>query len=108
MLDPIGRREIMDTIRHLNEAYGMTVILITHHMDEAAKAQRLVVMSDGKIIEDGPPKRVFQQVEALRAAGLSVPDTVGLLYELQNEGIALSIDAISDEECAEVLAGLLS
>ena len=108
MLDPIGRREIMDTIRHLNEAYGMTVILITHHMDEAAKAQRLVVMSDGKIIEDGPPKHVFQQVEALRAAGLSVPDTVGLLYELQNEGIALPIDAISDEECAKVLARLLS
>jgi energy-coupling factor transport system ATP-binding protein len=108
MLDPIGRREIMDTIRRLNEEYGMTVILITHHMDEAAQAERLVVMSDGHIIADGSPKKVFQNVEELKASGLSVPDTVQLLYELRKEGILVPLDAISDEECAQVLAALLS
>lgn len=107
MLDPIGRREIMDTIRKLNQEYGMTVILITHHMDEAAQAERLLVMSDGHIIADGPPKKVFQNVEELKASGLSVPDTVQLLYELRGEGILVPLDAISDEDCAKVLAALL-
>jgi len=108
MLDPIGRREIMQTIRHLNEAYGMTVILITHHMDEAALAERLVVMSDGQIVADGPPREVFCHVEKLRTFGLSAPDTVQLLYALQQEGFSVPLDAISDEECALILAQLLS
>lgn len=107
MLDPIGRREIMDTIRHLNKAYGMTVVLITHHMDEAAQAQRLIVMSEGKIISDGPPKEVFQHVEQLKQFGLSSPDTVQLLFALQHEGIIVPLDALSDEECAQVLVQLL-
>lgn len=107
MLDPVGRRETVDTIRTLNETYGITVVLITHHMDEAAQAQRLIVMASGHIIDDGPPAEVFQHVDTLRGAGLSVPETVALLYDLQKEGLPLPLDAISDEACAAVLAGLL-
>lgn len=107
MLDPVGRKEILETIRQLNSEYGITVVLITHHMDEAAQAQRLVVMSDGKMIADGPPREVFQDVDGLRAAGLAVPDTVQLLYELRQEGLDVPLDAISDEECAQVLTDLL-
>jgi len=107
MLDPIGRREILHTARHLNEAYGMTVVLITHHMEEAAQASRLIVMSEGEIIADGPPREVFSHVEQLRSFGLSSPETVQLLYELQHEGILVPLDAITDEECAQVLAQLL-
>ena len=101
MLDPVGRRET------LNETYGITVVLITHHMDEAAQAQRLIVMSGGHIIDDGPPAEVFQHVDTLRGAGLAVPETVALLYELRKEGLPVPLDAISDEACAAVLAGLL-
>lgn len=108
MLDPIGRREILHTIRHLNKVFGMTVVLITHHMDEAAQADRLVVMSDGKIIDDGDPRTVFSNVERLRHFGLSSPDTVQLLYELQQEGFLVPLDAISDEDCARILVQLLS
>ena len=107
MLDPSGRRETVDTIKELNEKYGITVVLITHHMDEAAQAQRLVVMAGGRIIDDGPPREVFQHVETLRAAGLTVPETVSLLYELRQEGFDVPLDALSDEECAAVLEGLL-
>jgi len=107
MLDPTGRDEVLRTIRLLNQKQGVTVVLITHHMDEAAQADRLVVMSKGKIIADGPPKSVFQDVEGLRAVGLTVPETVELLYELQQEGLDVPLDAISDEECAEALKVLL-
>ena len=107
MLDPIGRREVMETIKELNTENGVTVILITHHMDEAAQAQRLVVMSDGKIIADGPPRQVFCQVEELKAAGLTVPETVGLLYELRQEGLDLPLDALSDQECAQAIYQIL-
>ena len=107
MLDPIGRREVLETIKALNETQGVTVVLITHHMDEAAQAHRLVVMSKGKIISDGPPKEVFQQVEALKAVGLTVPETVELLYELNREGFDLPLDALSDEDCAQALYQLL-
>ena len=107
MLDPVGRRETVDTIRTLNEKYGITVILITHHMDEAAQAQRLIVMAGGHIIDDGPPTEVFQHVDTLRSAGLAVPETVGLHYELKKEGLPVPLDAIRDEDCAAVLAGLL-
>lgn len=107
MLDPIGRREILQTAQRLNEDYGMTILLITHHMDEAAAAQRLIVMSEGEIIADGPPREVFTHVECLRSFGLSSPDTVQLLYELQQEGFSLPLDAITDEDCAAVLANLL-
>ena len=107
MLDPIGRRETIDTIRMLNRDYGITVVLITHHMDEAAQAQRLIVMSQGHVLADGTPKAVFQQVEPLRSAGLAVPETTALLYELKQEGFSVPLDAISDEDCAAILAGLL-
>ena len=108
MLDPSGRKETVDTIRSLNEDYDITVILITHHMDEAAQAKRLIVMSEGRIIDDGPPREVFQHVEALRAAGLDVPETVSLLYELRKSGIDVPLDALSDEECAGALVKLLT
>ena len=107
MLDPIGRRETLDTIRMLNRDYGITVILITHHMDEAAQAQRLIVMSQGQVLADGTPQAVFQQVEKLRSAGLAVPETTALLYELKQEGFSVPLDAISDADCAAVLAELL-
>lgn len=107
MLDPNGRDEVLRTIRRLNKDHGVTVVLITHHMDEAAQADRLVVMTKGKIIADGPPKQVFQDVEGLRAVGLAVPETVELLYELRQEGLNVPLDAISDTECADALKALL-
>lgn len=108
MLDPVGRREILSTIARLNREFGITVILITHHMDEAAQADRLVVMTEGEIIADGAPREVFQDVAGLERAGLTAPDTVCLLYQLQKEGFAVPLDALSDEECALVLQGLLT
>ncbi len=108
MLDPIGRREVMETIKKLNEDSGVTVVLITHHMDEAAQAGRVVVMADGQIIEDGPPQEVFQKVEELRETGLDVPETVSLLYELWQAGLDVPLDALSDEACAEVVYQLLN
>lgn len=108
MLDPVGRREVLDTIKGLNKNYGMTIILITHHMDEAAQADRLVVMQKGKIVRDGPPKEVFAQVEELKAVGLTVPDTVELCWQLRQEGLDIPLDALSDEECAQALFRLLS
>lgn len=103
MLDPIGREEVIDTILRLNREYGTTVVLITHHMNEAAKANRLVVMTDGKIIADDTPKAVFQRVEYLRSVGLAVPDTIGLLYELKQSGLNVPLDALSVEECAQAI-----
>lgn len=107
MLDPIGRREVLDTIFRLNREQGTTVVLITHHMDEAARADRLVVMSGGKVIADDAPKAVFQRIEELRAVGLAVPDTIGLLYELRQAGVTVPLDALSVEECAEAIAQAL-
>ena len=108
MLDPIGRKEVMETVKRLNRENGVTVVLITHHMDEAAQADRLIVMSDGKIIADGPPRRVFQNVEELKAAGLTVPETVELLHALRKEGLDLPLDALTDEECAQAIYARLS
>ena len=107
MLDPVGRQEVLSTVHRLNREKGITVVLITHHMDEAAQAQRLIVMAGGHIIDDGPPAQVFQHVDTLRSAGLAVPETVALLYELKQEGFDVPLDAISDEACAQVLADLL-
>ncbi len=103
MLDPIGRQEVMETILRLNRERGTTVVLITHHMDEAAQADRLVVMDHGKIVADGPPKTVFQDVEGIRRLGLTVPDTVGLLYELKQRGMDVPLDALSEDECADAI-----
>ncbi|MCD7920071.1 MAG: energy-coupling factor transporter ATPase [Clostridiales bacterium] len=107
MLDPIGRQEVMETILRLNREQGTTVVLITHHMDEAAQADRLVVMDHGKIVADGPPKTVFQDVEGIRRLGLTVPDTVGLLYELKQRGMDVPLDALSEDECADAIVRAL-
>ena len=107
MLDPTGRREVLDTIRRLNETAGVTVVLITHHMDEAAQAQRLIVMAEGKIAADGPPAQVFQQVEYLKSLGLAVPETVELCWALRQAGLDAPLDALSDEACAQALLELL-
>ncbi len=108
MLDPVGRREVIETVKSLNQQYGMTIVLITHHMDEAAQAQRLVVMSKGQIVLDGPPKEVFGQVELLKSVDLAVPDTVELCWQLNREGFSLPLDCLSDDECAQALYDLLS
>lgn len=100
MLDPIGRRDVLDTIERLNRASGITIVLITHHMDEAARAQRIIVMDKGQIAMDGTPKEIFVKVGALRELGLTVPQTVELLYELRRAGIPVSLNALSVEECA--------
>ena len=98
MLDPIGRRDVLNTIKTLNRERGVTVVLITHHMDEAAQADRLIVMAKGKVVADGAPKTVFSQVEELRKVGLTVPQTTALLWELRQEGCDVPLDALSDEE----------
>ncbi len=103
MLDPHGREEVMDTIERLNREQGITVILITHHMTEAIRAQRVIVMSQGAILTDGTPKEVFVQVEMLKKAGLTVPATTELIYELNQRGHALPLDSLSIEECAQAL-----
>ena len=108
MLDPIGRADVLRTIKELNRSRGVTVVLITHHMDEAAQADRLVVMARGKVIADGTPKEVFPRVEELKAAGLTVPHTTELLWQLRQEGLDLPLDALSDEECAQALKILLT
>ena len=108
MLDPIGRADVIRTIKALNRERGVSVVLITHHMDEAAQADRLVVMAKGKVISDGTPKEVFSQVERLREVGLTVPQTTQLLWELRQAGLKVPLDALSDEECALALRELLS
>ena len=108
MLDPVGRREVLSTVKKLNREKGITVVLITHHMDEAAQAGRLVVMHDGRIVRDGPPARVFQDVEGLRALGLEVPETVGLMYELRQAGLDVPLDALDVDGCAAELFSLLT
>ena len=108
MLDPVGRKEVMDTIKDLNTRAGVTVVLITHHMDEAAQADRLVVMSKGKIVADGAPKEVFQHVEELRSIGLTVPEPVSLMWELRQAGLDVPLDVLTDEECAQALQSLLT
>ena len=108
MLDPTGRADVLRTIKALNQERGVTVVLITHHMDEAAQADRLVVMSKGRVVADGVPKEVFSHVEELKAVGLTVPQTTQLLWELRQEGISVPLDALSDEECAAALGSVLS
>ena len=108
MLDPIGRADVLRTIKALNRQRGVTVVLITHHMDEAAQADRLVVMTKGRVIADGAPKEIFQDVEGLKAVGLTVPETTQLLWELRQEGLDVPLDALSDEECAQALKELLA
>ena len=103
MLDPRGRREVIETVSQLNRDKGITVVLITHHMDEAAKADRVVVLHKGRVAADGTPKAVFSQAELLHDLGLAAPDTVELCYALNREGFALPLDALDIEECAQTL-----
>lgn len=103
MLDPVGRAEVIETVMRLNKEQGITVVLITHHMSETIDADRLIVMAEGRIIDDGTPQQVFANVQKLRDAGLSVPETTQLLFELRKEGINLPLSALSVEECAEAV-----
>jgi len=107
MLDPQGRKEVLKAVTRLNKEHGMTVVLITHHMAEAALADRVVVMSEGAIIADGTPKEVFVQVEKLQSVGLTVPETTLLIHELNREGYDLPLDALSVDECAQALQAFL-
>ena len=108
MLDPVGRKEVIDTVKRLNREQGITVVLITHHMDEAAQADRLIVMHDGHIMADDSPAQVFQNVDGLRTLGLEVPEPVALLYELRQAGVDVPLTALTVDECAGVLKGLLA
>ena len=103
MLDPRGRKEVMDTIRELNRDKKITVVLITHHMDEAAMAQRVVVLHKGNVVADGTPEEVFSQVELLHQIGLAAPDTVELCYELNQTGFDLPLNTLDIEQCAQAL-----
>lgn len=103
MLDPQGRAEVLSTIETLNREKGITVVLITHHMTEAVRAERVIVLHEGGVLADGTPKEVFPQVELLQNAGLDVPATTRLLYELNRQGASLPLDALSTEECAQAL-----
>jgi len=107
MLDPSGRREVLSAIRTLNKERGITVVLITHHMDEAMDADRLIVMNDGKLVMDGTPAEVFTQVDALRAMGLAAPDTVELLYGLRQNGMDVPLTALTVDDCAAAICKAL-
>ena len=108
MLDPVGRKEVLDTVKRLNRESEITVVLITHHMDEAAQADRVVVMHDGHIVADDRPELVFQNVDGLRSLGLEVPEPVALLYELRQAGVDVPLTALTVDECAQVLKELLA
>lgn len=103
MLDPVGREEVLDTIHRLNREKGITVVLITHHMNEAEEADRVIVMDDGRVAMDGAPREIFPRVEELRRLGLTVPDTVNLLLGLKQAGWDVPLTALTAEECAEAV-----
>lgn len=98
MLDPVGRKEVMSTIKRLNKEKGITIILITHHMDEAAQSDRVIVINEGQVMDDGTPREVFSHREKLLDMGLAVPQTVEILNELGLDDVALTVD-----ECCDVL-----
>ena len=108
MLDPQGRKEVLATVRRMNREHGMTVLLITHYMEEAAGCDRVVVMDGGSIIMDGTPEKVFSQGGRLKAVGLDVPQVTELAFELKSAGYDISPEIITGEECADALARLLS
>lgn len=107
MLDPQGRKEVMDTVMKLNREFGITVILITHYMDEAVKADRVVVMDGGRIALDGTPKEVFRNVEKMKQLGLDVPQATELAYRLRKKGFKLPEDILDENECAEAILKVL-
>lgn len=103
MLDPAGRREVIDTVLRLNREQGITVVLITHHMVEAERADRVIVMNDGEVAMDGTPRQVFSQVERLHELGLAAPDTVELLYRLRRDGVDVPLENLTVDECADTI-----
>ena len=107
MLDPLGRREVLDTVKQLNREKGITVVLITHHIDEAILADRVVVMDSGMVVMDGAPGEILVQVEELRKIGLAAPHTVELLYGLRQDGFDVPLDALGIQECANAIVGSL-
>ncbi len=107
MLDPRGRKEVMDTIKMLCDELGITVVLITHYMDEAVKADRVVVMNDGKICLDGKPRDVFSNVELIKSLGLDVPQATELAYRLNKAGFDIDFNVLDEEECARAVFSLL-
>lgn len=108
MLDPRGRQEVIKTVRKLNREYGITIVLITHYMDEAAKADRIVVMDEGQVLMDGVPSEVFSHVEELKAVGLDVPQVTELAFLLKQSGLDIDTHIITEEECIEALVKLLA
>lgn len=108
MLDPIGREKVMKTIRRLNKDFGITVVAITHYMEEAAQADRIVVMNKGKVVLEGTPKEVFSQVDLLHSLRLDVPQATELAQQLRAAGLDMPKDCITEEECAQALAKLLA
>jgi len=108
MLDPKGRQEVIKTIRRLNQKYGITIVLITHYMDEAAAADRIVVMDSGQIILDDIPSEVFSNVELLKSVGLDVPQVTEFMYLLGKNGLETDTHIISEDKCVELLLSLLS
>ena len=108
MLDPRGRKEVMDTVLALNREKGITVVLITHHMDEAAQAQRVIVLHKGQVAADGSPEEVFCQVEKLHEIGLAAPETVELCWELNKQGCNLPLGQLTPEQCAQTLYDMIT
>ena len=106
MLDPHGRKEVMATIKRMNREQGVTIVLITHYMDEAAQAERVVVMDKGRVVLDNTPPKVFSQVEFLKGIGLDVPQVTELAWELRRAGCDIPEDIITEDECVEALAKL--
>lgn len=107
MLDPAGRHEVIDTIKRLCREHGLTIVLITHHMNEAIDADRVFVMSSGKVVLEGTPEEVFSNVETLKNEGLSVPDTADLLWQLNSLGFDFPVGILSVEDCAKAIADAL-
>lgn len=108
MLDPMGRAEVIETIMDLCRNHGITVVLITHHMSEAVDCDRVIVMDDGKIAEDGAPREIFKKVERLKAMGLTVPESTQLIWSLNRAGMDIPLEAITPEECARAIFGELA
>ncbi|MDE6091470.1 MAG: energy-coupling factor transporter ATPase [Ruminococcus sp.] len=108
MLDPQGRKEVLSAVRRMNRKYGITIVLITHYMDEAAQCDRVVVMDSGKIVLDNIPKKVFSQVELLKKIGLDVPQVTELCHELRKSGIDIPTEIISEEECINEILKLFN
>lgn len=107
MLDPRGRREVMKTVKMLNEEFGITVIFITHYMDEAVKAKRVIVMDEGKIILDGAPREVFTHIDTLRNVGLDVPEATELATLLSNRGVNIRKDVLDVDELLDCIVSLM-